>query len=190
VGLAEAEVKPKTPAEVRARHPDLQKRFAVFDGRSTRPTLDERLIALWDAWSRAYDERGPVAAHAKLCGWLASDAERFQRSYARDIEAGVAASSEEQDPARRRAKGVWMRKRQRGEDVPPFDEWFRSRAAEFEHASSSTKDLVPEQHPADVDGPVDVRALLKAARPGGGARAGPSGGSGGGGAATTVTTTR
>lgn len=157
VGLAEAQAKPSTPVELIKAHPDLRQRFAVFDGRGTRPRLEERLAVLWAKWSEHYDASGPAIALARLTGWLGEDAERYARGFQRDVEAGQAGPTE--DPKRRKLRERWRTRRGRGEDLPPFDVWVQRIEAD-----GSAADELRGDPPPDSDGPeVPIRDLMRRA---------------------------
>lgn len=66
---------------------------------------------------------------------------------------------DESDPVERRAKEAWLRKRQNGEDVGPFSDWFATRRSEFEKPSSRAP---PPKIAVDEIGPApDLGAMMR-----------------------------
>lgn len=176
VGMAERAAEPKTVEELlalpyrgRTLGEDLRERFTALDGKNGRLHLDEAIADSWH-WHRREDDAGRRRWSVReLPGKVADQvskkndvAQRNLREQQREEQRAAEARARAPDavaPApspevarrieqRRRYNVVASELRERGERVPPFDEWVAT--------TSSAPDAPDEM-------PVDLKALMQEA---------------------------
>lgn len=161
VGLSEEATRPKTVeelaelyrVELRQRFPNLARKASV---------MRDALLALWVNYSENYRDHGREIARAKLFGWL-EDAEAKAARKARAGGGTALVEGDDEPVERKRAREQYNRRKTKGEDLAPFDTWFATQdPATFSKASSRVGDLVPQVHPADVDGPAPSLTAMAA----------------------------
>lgn len=120
MGLAERADRPASPAEMAEKGGDaLLARFPAYDGKSGRPTIKERLEALWSNYIDNYNTNGPEVARAKLLGWLGdANYQRLLHAYERERASQPGGGGQHPRWAE------WRRlKDDPSNDLPPFQEW-------------------------------------------------------------------
>lgn len=118
VGLAERAGRPASPEDLHEKIKDVKDkdgkpRWPALDGVNGRPSLLDRLQALWPNYLAQYDTNGPDVARARLAGWLAEDNARHRRSLEDDRKSGAAAAQPSNDRELQRTRRM-LNERDRG----------------------------------------------------------------------------